>query len=1356
MNSSSAGNESRLHLSPDQIGSLFPFHVVFDRDMKVTEVGRSMAKLFPDLQVGTDITAQWALVSPMIPFVYDEIVAHEKLLFIVLAMEGGLRLRGQMLAMPGREGIAFIGSPWLPEAGQFRATGLTFEDFAIHDSMPEFMQVVQSQRFGMDDLRKLTDKLRHQRESLKQVNQKLTSQAAEFQKLAMIAARTDNGVVITDANGSIEWVNEGFVRATGYSAEEVKGKQPGQILYGEATDPAIVARMNNRTRRGEGFKGELVTYDKNGTKRWVALEVQPMRDESGKITNFMAMDRDITARKQADFRKTLAFAVSTILAESIDTGLALHKILHTIVEAMDYRFSVVWRLNPAGTAMYPHTIWSPRELRNSHFENATRGLELKPGIGLPGTVWETNAPRWMPELAREGNFVRIESAIRDGLRSGFAFPIRVDGQPCGVMEFYSRNTEKPDEELLNTLTTLGNQIGQFMERQDAEKERSRLVSLLHSTLESTADGILVVDLQRRFVTWNRRFVEMWQLGSNLAPLEEHTAGLMAAAQQVADPDEFVSRAGWWYEHPEESGEDLIYFKDGRVLARTTQPQRDSGVVIGRVWSYRDVTERWQAEQALRESEERYRVISSSASDAIIVVNRLNSILFANDTGHRIFGYDGGELIGLNLKQLMAASYKTMDARALARIMRNASGSKGPKTAEIMGLRRNGDEFPLEITFGKSHIRGERVITGVMRDITERRQAEEDRRRAMKEVEQANRAKSDFLATISHEIRTPLNSIAGLTGLLRETKLDHDQRSMLDTVWAGSESLLHLINDLLDVSKVEAGQVDIVTERMDPVKVCERALEIVKTRAKQKGLLLVCTVEPGAPPSVLGDANRIGQILVNLLSNGVKFTPQGYVTLNLRWSLIGQDTAGLEFRVRDTGIGIGEQDSSRVFEKFYRIDSATGRQAGGTGLGLSISRLLAEAMGGSLTLTPEHPHGSCFTLNLHLPLVASPKAPEVSHPMPTAILLADLRHARLLQEAWTSAGVAVVPFENPLAAIGWIESDEPCDLVLMEEGVAWDPGELKRLFGVLALRGKVRCIRMRPADGSVQEGWAPPNGAVETVDHPLTPTKMNNVLRRAMRGVSPESASRISHEASSASQVASPSRVLLVEDNPDSAVYAQRVLEKAGHRVVLSGSVEDAVAKVQRDRFDLILMDVMLPDGSGFEATRRIREHEKSQNSPRIPVVALTAHALLEYRDQAYSAEMDDYLTKPIRQETLLSTVKKWSKAALHSGEEPSSHGTLESTPVLVDPDIADLIPTYLANVRKNVAEIGDLVARGEGDEVRKLGHNLKGTGTTYGFTEISRFGATIESRAREGDVASAGDAALALGTYLEGLNWQTE
>lgn len=1306
MSSSSAGNPdpagspdpaagpgaAELPLSARQVARLFPFHIVFDRRMRVCQVGDSLTKVLPNLLPGADLAGELDLERPLIPFHFDSVLAHTRSLFLITARSPNLRLRGQMAPLPGNERIAFLCSPWLAEPGDFRSTGLTYDDFPLHDSMPEFMNVVQSQRLGMEDLRKLSERLRQQREALREANLKLVAQSAESKKLALIAARTDNGVVITDAAGRVEWINRAFEQITGYNLEDVRGRTPGSLLQGPDTDPATVEYIRRQLRQGEGFTCELLNYHKNGAKYWVGIEVQPIRDEAGSISGFMAMESDITARRETEFRRNLAFNVTSILAEATDIQKALHEILRTMVGALAYDFGAVWRLHPATGKLSAVRIWSSPQLLGSGFELATRDTVVARGVGLPGRVLSANGPICISDLREADNFPRREAAEKDGLRSGFAFPIRVGGEARGVVEFFSRDNRVPSDELLFTLGALGNQIGQFMERRDAEAERRRLVSLLNSTLESAADGIVVVDLEMRFVTWNRRFLEIWGLTETGIPDPENPDRARVIPRMVPNADEFVRRLQWWYNHPAAAGDDVIHFRDGRVFSRATQPHWMDGQIVGRIWSYRDVTEGWIAEQSLRESEERYRVISSTVSDGIVTVNRHNRIVFANQAAEQIFNYPSGGLTGRELSEIMGSEYLAMDRKALARVMRRSMAGGAAKPVEIAGRRPDGREVPIEVTFGKSHLRGERVITGTLRDITERRHAEQKVLQSMLEIEMANRAKSDFLAGISHEIRTPLNSIAGLAELLRGTRLDDDQRDMVNTVWAGSESLLNLINDLLDFSKIEAGQIENVTLEFDPLAVCERAVEIANSRARQKAIALLCTAPPDTPRAVLGDASRISQILLNLIVNGVKFTEAGSVTLELSSTPVLNGRARLDFRVRDTGIGIPGADREKIFEKFYRIDTPVGRRAGGTGLGLSIARLLAQAMGGELILEPPAGPGSCFRLSLNLPVLRTDPAPlsedqrHVGFPLTavpltavlvTAVLVTNDASAEAMRKAWNSAGVETIACTSLSAACDYLEAGRRCDLALIDGDASFDDAERERFFRLLALRAGSRCIRIRPPQSrqNLPEDW--PAG-VAIVDFPLTPSRMKAALRRLTDR--PESADRQpGHSVLPAHESAPGSRILLVEDNPDSQAYAARVFHKAGHLVTMAESVSETLRLIKTRAFDIVLMDVMLPDGSGFDAARQIREFERTERRERMPLIALTANALREYRDRAFDADMDDYLTKPVRPEQLLQAVRDWS-AAKRLTNPPEE--TLR-----IDRDIADLVPTYLKRVAVSAEEV---------------------------------------------------------------------
>ncbi len=1319
------GPDIGLTLPRYQIAKLFPFHAVLNQKLQLVHMGPSLRKLFPALRLGMSLEKEWVLERPLMPFRFENVASQTETLFLIRAGRG-VRLRGQMIPLANGRRIVFLCSPWLSESSGLAAMGLGFEDFPLHDSMPEFLNLVQTQRLGIEDLRKLTGKLREQREVLRAANEKEAERSAESRKLALIAARTDNGVIVTDAHGIAEWVNEGFTRITGYSAEEIRGKTPGKLLQGPETDPEVVAFMNSRIRQQQGFSSEVVNYRKDGTKYWIHIEVQPIHDEEDRLIHFMGIERDITARKAEESRRDLELSISTILADSSDASQVLNRIVQAIVESVGCQFSAIWKLDKKTDTLHASLVWAVPVLENSQFEAETNSRTLARGEGLPGTVVDTNGPYSITDLSQADHFVRKNSALSSGLQSGFGFPIRIGGEPWGVMEFYTMRRKDKDEELLKTLASLGTQIGQFVERQDQEAERGRLMSLLNSTLESTGDGILVVDNSGKYVVWNQNFLRIWGFDAELARNAAPGELLQREVAQVANPEEYTQSVKWLKNHPAESGEDVVHLRDGRVFDMTSQPQIVGGAVIGRIWSYREFTDRWRAAKRVRESEEQYRVIAATASDGILTIDARNRILFANRAAERIFGYIPGTMSDKSVQDIVPSKYRNLGFSELLQAIRNARSGDAPKLAQAEGLRADGSEFPLELTFGKSRLRGQRALTVVIRDITERRATEEKLKTAIETLklatvaaETANQAKSDFLASISHEIRTPLNSIVGLTELLRATKLDKDQQDMIETVWTGSASLLHLINDLLDFSKIEAGQVDIVTGEFDPMEICRRSLDIVRPKAQSKGLALVCFSNSLPLPHVEGDANRVGQILVNLLNNGVKFTESGYVATQVEWQADGDGRAVLEFNVTDTGIGIDEKDRNRVFEKFQRADTPVGRRAGGTGLGLSISRLLAEAMGGTLELLPKKQSGSHFRFKVSLPLKAGLPAYE-GQISATGHLIASSPRKEILAQAWSSIGLAIVPLSSP------------CDIVLCEEG---ETAIHESKEPVLVIGDPKRARRDHDK---------------HRIDFPLTPFKMKSALANALEVNMPPAGSQPStnHLNEKATTCGFSAAILLVEDYADSAFYVKLVLEKCGHRVTVLDTAAGAIEAAHKESFDVIFMDLLLPDGSGLDAAKHIRDEARASGRPRVPIIALTAHALQGYRDLSYHSEMDDYLTKPIRPEALLSAVAMWAKSS-----QPSSS---IASPVRVPGDLADLVSGFLERAETKVLQVDPLLLNDSYDEIVRIGHNLAGSGASYGFDEVSRLGRAIEAaaRARESDSVSA--AARELIGYLRDIKWQPE
>ncbi len=1464
-------------LTSAQLRNLFPFYVAFDQSMSITGIGPSLRKICPTLALSTKLADFFELERPRIKLEFEQLVSKTELLFLMGVIGSKIRLRGQLMQLPEQGQLIYLCSPWLPQAGALKSLGLTLEDFPIHDPMPELVQVVQAQNLAMADMKELTEKLRTKGRDLKASNQQLQESEKNAKRLALIAARTDNSVIITNASGKVQWVNESFVRLTGYSLEEAIEKAPGSFLQGPESDPAVIAMMREKLKSGEGFHAEILNYSKSGRKYWVSIEVQPIRDDAGEIANFMAIESDITTRKEWEKRRSLEYSVTRVLAESIRLDLALERILTSICNALGYKASCFWQVNESLNRIEATSVTMPPDLIDGDMKLLSVGRRLGIGDGIAGQVWARNRCIWIANLVEEVDSICASQALVSGIRSVVAFPIHNGEAVCGVIELFGSASEPLSEGWMESLIGLGSQIQQFVEKQYAEEQRAQALSLLDSTIESTAEGILVTDMQGTALRANHRWMALFgipealqdftdqqalldwidpqfvnqedrkaarqslfekpeetrldtailkngtileiqssphRMGSQLvgrvwtyrniteayhsqgererllatlnATLEATTDGILVAdlsqqiisfnqrflslfqipkqdgdkrmagelrsliSNQMSDPEEFESRILWLYQHPEESSHDLIHFVDGRIYERDSHPQRIGEKIIGRVWSYRDVSERWKAEEALKESEERYRVVAETASDAILTTDSKYRVLFANAAAGKLFGCSSMDLAGQELYSL--ASFEGQKFSDCGEI---------PETGiELTGVRLDGSVVPLEATAGKSHLQGEAIFTVILRDISQRKRASAELQQAMLQAEAANLAKSDFLANVSHEIRTPLNAIVGLTELVCGTKLDHDQQEMMDTVRSSSESLLHLINDLLDISKIEAGQIDLNQAEFDPIELGEQAIEVLRLRAANKGLEMYFELEPiaatkSAPtaiPHLMGDANRLRQILINLLGNAIKFTESGYVQLKLKCSVAADGRILCHYCVEDSGVGIAPEMCDKVFEKFFRIDSEVGRKAGGVGLGLSISRLISQSMGGDLSL--ESTTGTGTRFNLELPLSKAPSVAKTDlSSAPTRILLLTGSTSKdRVRRAIESTQSMVVTFETAKDASSYADLHEPFQIVAVDDYCNVTEAELRELIRLALLGNPIRILRIRHNAESERNQWSLP-GLCEILDYPLTPIRINRRLTRLLGVAEISTAAEVA--ASDTPQVVhQPASVLLVEDNWAGQAYGRRVLEKAGHKVWIAATGKDAVQMARSQHFDLVLMDLMLPDCSGFEATVKIRESESSERRNRTPVIALTAHALETFRQEALSSGMDDYLSKPVRPQALLDCIHRWTSGTFSeplATPEPSQerHET-----VLVDSSLADLIPVFLESLRKQSASVPELLAHGQNVEVAKLGHNWKGTGGLYGFAAVTRYGKQIEEAIKIGDSLLAQKLSGELLLWLENVRWK--
>jgi two-component system sensor histidine kinase/response regulator len=549
--------------------------------------------------------------------------------------------------------------------------------------------------------------------------------------------------------------------------------------------------------------------------------------------------------------------------------------------------------------------------------------------------------------------------------------------------------------------------------------------------------------------------------------------------------------------------------------------------------------------------------------------------------------------------------------------------------------------------------GSTELVGVMTDITERK-------RARDATEQANRAKSEFLASMSHEIRTPMNGVIGMTELLLDTALDAEQREYVNTVKVSGEALLTVINDILDFSKIEAGKFDLDPIPFNLAETVEETLRSLAFRAHEKGLELACDIEPDVPACVVGDPVRIRQILLNLVNNAIKFTPSGEVELRLVREPYEGDANGLVFSVRDTGIGIAHEKQETIFEAFSQADGSTTRRFGGTGLGLTISQRLARAMKGRISVESRPGGGSTFHFRVNLAPCADvdpPSAAESSLAGVRALIVDDngtnLRILDGMLRTWEMDTVLASSAPEALSLLrNGVDTARPIGLVITDIHMPDVDGFrlAERIRGVDDF-ANVAIVMLTSGEtrGDIERSRT--IGVSAHLTKPARRNELRAAIVRAIRTQAERGRSGYPSLATSRTQRASavsskPRRILLVEDVAVNQMLVVRILEKAGHKVIVAENGREGVDMLAEQPFDIVLMDVQMPEMDGFEASTIIRARER-RSGAHVPIIAMTAYAMTGDRERCLQVGMDGYISKPIRARELLDAVEReWSPPAM--------------------------------------------------------------------------------------------------------------
>jgi PAS domain S-box-containing protein len=909
------------------------------------------------------------------------------------------------------------------------------------------------------------------------------------------------------------------------------------------------------------------------------------------------------------------------------------------------------------------------------------------------------------------------------------------------------------------------------QRKRIEEELAYERDLLRALLDYIPDRIYFKDVHCRFLRCSKSMAHRLGLG---------------------DPREVVGKTDFDF-HPAERAQE--FYNDEQRILLTGQPlinklerQLDTdgreiwasvtkvpiytqgGTIAGLVGLSRDITQLKQTEQALRQAEEKYRTIYENSVEGIFQTTRDGHFISANPALARLYGYASSEELVAALTDIEHQLYVDPNRRdEFSRLMR--------ERGEVTGFESQIYRRDRSIIWISESARTVKDVAGnflyyegIVEDITARKQAELEREKAREAALESARTKAQFLANMSHEIRTPMNAITGMTGLLADTRLTKEQREYVETIRNSTGTLLGVINDILDFSKIEAGKLTIEVIDFDMSEVVESSVEMLAERAAKKGIDLACWIEPDVPRRLRGDPVRLRQILINLVSNAVKFTEKGEVLVHVKRLEENPHRLVARFEVRDTGIGIAPEAMARIFQEFTQADGSTTRKYGGTGLGLTISQQLVSLMQGRIGAESTAGMGSTFWFEL--PFEKLPGA-EMPAENPATEGLRDLRvlavessptHRRILQQhlqLWriphdlASTAAEALDRIQSAAKMGApyplliIDMDLPeTDGLSLAQTVKGDPQLAgSRIIMVTSLLSRLNTTTMKATDISA------------CLVKPIRQSRLLECLVDVMSASGDVLAQTADAEGATSSRGAvgrasQNVRVLLAEDNVVNQRVALKQLKKLGFSADSVSNGNEVLSALQRVPYDIIIMDCQMPEMDGYEVTRRIRQSGSDsyihlRSAPYI--IALTANAMSGDRERCLALGMNDYLTKPLHLHDLDAVLQRALIRISLPTQSPAA--SVQPEPEVLDrtvinglkelrepgqPDpLRELVELFLRDAQPRLEQMDQAADAGDMAKVGIAAHTLKGSASNLGARRLSSLSAALEKQAKAGEIDKA-------------------